>query len=147
MPELREHELTEVRKHVSMIFQSAALFDSLSVYENVAYPLREHLDWEEERVDARVAECLGAVGLAGADRLMPAELSGGMRKRVGLARAIALNPEIILYDEPTTGLDPITTVSIDNLILSMQQRLGVTSVVISHSPIFAPANLKSVGLW
>ena len=130
--DLREHQLTDVRKNVSMIFQSAALFDSLSVYENVAYPLREHLDWSEAKLAERVAECLEAVGMPGAQQLMPAELSGGMRKRVGVARGIALEPRVILYDEPTTGLDPANQRRIAELIRSLQQRLRVTSVVVTH---------------
>jgi phospholipid/cholesterol/gamma-HCH transport system ATP-binding protein len=127
-----EYELIGVRTAVSMVFQSAALFDSLSVYENVAYPLREHRDWDEARVRARVRECLEAVGLAGIERKMPAELSGGMRKRVGVARGIALEPRVILYDEPTTGLDPANQRRVGELIRALQQRLGVTSVVVTH---------------
>ena len=127
-----EDELIDVRKNVSMIFQSAALFDSLSVYENVAYPLREHLRWDEAQVRERVAECLAAVGMPGVEALMPAELSGGMRKRVGVARGIALEPRVILYDEPTTGLDPANQRRIGELIRSLQQRLSVTSVVVTH---------------
>lgn len=129
---LSEDELIDVRRNVSMIFQSAALFDSLSVYENVAYPLREHRDWKEPRVAERVAECLEAVGLAGSEALMPAELSGGMRKRVGVARGIAIEPRAILYDEPTTGLDPANQKRIGELIRSLQERLSVTSVVVTH---------------
>jgi phospholipid/cholesterol/gamma-HCH transport system ATP-binding protein len=126
---LPEHRLVPVRKSVSMIFQSAALFDSLSVYENVAYPLREHMRWPEERIAERVASCLEAVGLSGVEPKMPSELSGGMRKRVGVARGIAMQPRVILYDEPTTGLDPANQ---GELILSLQQRLQVTSVVVTH---------------
>ena len=129
---LAERELVAVRRDVSMIFQSAALFDSLSVYENVAYGLREHREWPEERIAARVAECLEAVGLPRAERLMPAELSGGMRKRVGVARGIALEPRVILYDEPTTGLDPANQRRIGELIRSLQERLRITSVVVTH---------------
>jgi phospholipid/cholesterol/gamma-HCH transport system ATP-binding protein len=127
-----EDQLIAVRKNASMIFQSAALFDSLSVYENVAYPLREHLDWGEERIAARVEQCLEAVGLPAAPGLMPSELSGGMRKRVGVARGIALEPLAILYDEPTTGLDPANQRRIGELIESLQQRLGITSVIVTH---------------
>jgi len=127
-----EDQLIAVRKNASMIFQSAALFDSLSVYENVAYPLREHRDWDEERIARRVAECLEAVGMSGVEALMPAELSGGMRKRVGVARGIALEPRAILYDEPTTGLDPANQRRIGELIRSLQQRLGITSVIVTH---------------
>ncbi len=130
--DLREDDLIEVRKNVSMIFQSAALFDSLTVRENVAYPLREHRDWPEERIVERVASCLEAVGLAGAEPLMPSELSGGMRKRVGVARGIALEPRAILYDEPTTGLDPANQKRVGDLISSLQEQLRVTSVVVTH---------------
>jgi phospholipid/cholesterol/gamma-HCH transport system ATP-binding protein len=127
-----EERLIPVRKNAAMIFQSAALFDSQSVFENVAYPLREHLDWSQQQIAARVAECLEAVGMPGAEALMPAELSGGMRKRVGVARGIALEPRAILYDEPTTGLDPANQRRISELIRSLQRRLRVTSVVVTH---------------
>jgi phospholipid/cholesterol/gamma-HCH transport system ATP-binding protein len=130
--DLSERELVEVRKDVSMVFQSAALFDSLPVYENVAYGLREHRRWPEERIAARVRECLAAVGLQGGERLLPAELSGGMRKRLGVARGIALEPRVILYDEPTTGLDPANQRRIGELIRSLQERLRITSVVVTH---------------
>ena len=130
--DLAERELVAVRRDVSMIFQSAALFDSLSVYENVAYGLREHRAWDEGRIAARVAACLEAVGLPGSERLMPAELSGGMRKRVGVARGIALEPRVILYDEPTTGLDPANQRRIGELIRALQGRLRITSVVVTH---------------
>ena len=129
---LREDELIEVRRDVALIFQSAALFDSLSVYENVAYPLREHHDWPESRVAERVAACLEAVGLSGVEAMMPAALSGGMRKRVGVARGIALEPRTILYDEPTTGLDPANSRRIGELIRSLKARLAVTSVIVTH---------------
>jgi phospholipid/cholesterol/gamma-HCH transport system ATP-binding protein len=129
---LGERELVEVRRDVSMIFQSAALFDSLSVYENIAYPLREHRRWPEGRIAERVRECLDAVGLRGGEALMPAELSGGMRKRVGVARGIALEPRIILYDEPTTGLDPANQRRVGELIRALSQRLQITSVVVTH---------------
>lgn len=130
--DLSEEEWVDVRRRIGFVFQGAALFDSLSVYENVAYGLREHRRWPEERVTARVAECLEAVGLEDTEWLMPAELSGGMRKRVGVARAIALEPEAILYDEPTTGLDPANAGRIGELIRSLQERLRVTSVVVTH---------------
>jgi phospholipid/cholesterol/gamma-HCH transport system ATP-binding protein len=129
---LGEEELVDVRKALSMVFQGAALFDSLSVFENVAYPLREHLDWPEARIAARVASCLEAVGLPTAAPLLPAELSGGMRKRVGVARAIALEPRAILYDEPTTGLDPANQKRIGELIQALQRRLRITSIVVTH---------------
>lgn len=126
-------ELNDFRRRFGMLFQNAALFDSLNVFDNVAFPLIES-SRGKKLPDVRriVDQKLKLVGLAGAVGKMPSELSGGMRKRVGLARAIILEPSIILYDEPTTGLDPIMAAAIDNLILSMQQELGVTSVVISH---------------
>ncbi len=130
---LSSHGLNEFRRRFGMLFQNAALFDSLTVSENVAFPLIESTRGRPRPdVDRIVGEKLRLVGLQGVGEKMPSELSGGMRKRVGLARAIVLEPSIILYDEPTTGLDPIMTVAIDNLILSMQQELDITSVVISH---------------
>lgn len=133
LSKLNRAELNEFRKRFGMLFQSAALFDSLTVFENVAFPLREHkLLSDEKAIERIVDEKLKLVGLEGADDKMPSELSGGMKKRVGLARAIVLEPLIVLYDEPVTGLDPIMSVAIDNLILSMQQALEITSVVISH---------------
>jgi len=130
--QLDEPELASVRRKFGMVFQAAALFDSMTVFENVAFPLREHARLSEEAVARIVHEKLDVVGLRDIDDKHPAELSGGMRKRVGLARAIALEPKIILYDEPTTGLDPITTDYVDEMILAAKRRLGVTSVVISH---------------
>jgi phospholipid/cholesterol/gamma-HCH transport system ATP-binding protein len=130
--DIGERELGEVRKDVSVFLQSAAHFDSRSVYENVAYPLREHRRWPEERIAERVRECLDAVGLRGGEALMPAELSGGMRKRVGVARGIALEPRIILYDEPTTGLDPANQRRVGELIRALSERLRITSVVVTH---------------
>jgi phospholipid/cholesterol/gamma-HCH transport system ATP-binding protein len=130
---LREEDLYEVRRHIAMVFQGAALFDSLSVGENVAYPLREHFpQLRAEELRARVAEKLALVELPGTESMRPADLSGGMRKRVALARAMATDPEVILWDEPTTGLDPITTKTINTLIVSLQRRHGRTSVVVTH---------------
>jgi phospholipid/cholesterol/gamma-HCH transport system ATP-binding protein len=129
---LDEEELIEPRKKVGMLFQAGALFDSMTVLDNVAFALREHTDWSEEAIEARVNEVLDLVELEGVGGLMPADLSGGMRKRVALARAIALAPRALLYDEPTTGLDPITATRINQLIRSLQQRLGVTSIVVTH---------------
>lgn len=128
-----EKEIREVRKRVAMVFQGAALFDSLTVGENIAYPLREHLrELSEADITARVAKNLKMVNLPGIEQMRPSDLSGGMRKRVGLARAIAIEPEVILYDEPTTGLDPISTKVIDELIVSMKHQLGCTSIVVTH---------------
>jgi phospholipid/cholesterol/gamma-HCH transport system ATP-binding protein len=129
---MEEDELREVRRRVGMLFQGAALFDSMSVGENVAYGLYEHYRWPEEKVRARVEECLSWVGLPGVEEMRPADLSGGMKKRVGLARALAPGPEVILYDEPTTGLDPTNTRRINELIVTLQEKLGVTSIVITH---------------
>ncbi|MDP2273560.1 MAG: ABC transporter ATP-binding protein [Archangium sp.] len=128
-----EKEIREVRKRVAMVFQGAALFDSLTVGENIAYPLREHLkELSEAQIAERVAKNLKMVNLPGIELMRPSDLSGGMRKRVGLARAIAIEPEVILYDEPTTGLDPISTRVIDELIISMKKQLGCTSIVVTH---------------
>ncbi len=129
---LDEEQLRKPRKKVGMLFQGGALFDSMTVFDNVAFALREHTDWSDEKIAARVREVLGYVDLEDVEELMPADLSGGMRKRVALARAIALAPRGILYDEPTTGLDPITANAINRLIRSLQQRLGVTSIVVTH---------------
>lgn len=132
LADLDERGQVELRKRCGMVFQGAALFDSLTVYENVAYPIREHRDWPESRIGARVEECLAAVGLPGIEGSLPAELSGGMRKRVGIARAIALEPELILYDEPTTGLDPANAKRVGELIRALQRQLHATSVVVTH---------------
>ncbi len=130
--QMKEDELIKLREHVGMLFQGAALFDSLTVFENIAYPLREHLQLTEKEIRERVAEKLRVVGLSGIEIKMPAELSGGMKKRVGLARAIATEPDIILYDEPTTGLDPMTAQRINELIVELQRKLGVTTIVVTH---------------
>jgi len=129
---LGEDELGAARKQVAMVFQGSALFDSLTVGENVAYPLDEHTDWPPDEIRERVKKVLSLVGLGGTEELYPAALSGGMKKRVALARALALNPKGLLYDEPTTGLDPMMTQRINRLIRDLQQRLGVTSVVVTH---------------
>ncbi len=129
---LAEEQLFRVRRGIGFLFQGAALFDSLTVSENVAYPLREHSRMDDAKVAARVREVLGLVGLDGVEDKAPAALSGGMRKRVGLARAIALAPSLILYDEPTTGLDPQNVEKINELIRDLQGKLGVTSVVVTH---------------
>jgi len=129
---LSEAGLEGIRRRIGFLFQGGALFDSMSVYENVAFPMREHENFKEAQVRERVATKLAMVGLDGSQNKMPAELSGGMRKRVALARAIALNPEVVLYDEPTTGLDPIRADVINELILKLNDELHVTSVVVTH---------------
>jgi phospholipid/cholesterol/gamma-HCH transport system ATP-binding protein len=127
-----DRALRVVRLKFGMVFQMAALFDSMTVWENVAFPLLEHTKKTHAEVDAIVQEKLHVVGLTGEDRRYPAELSGGMRKRVGLARAMVLAPRIVLWDEPTTGLDPLTTESVNEMIMEAQRHLNATSVVISH---------------
>jgi phospholipid/cholesterol/gamma-HCH transport system ATP-binding protein len=127
-----EEKLVELRRKVSYIFQQGALFDSLSVGENVAFPLREQGDIGEDDITSRVAALLTRVGLAGSEALAPAELSGGMRKRVALARGLALEPEVILYDEPTAGLDPLTGLRITALIEEVARTTGATSLVVTH---------------
>jgi phospholipid/cholesterol/gamma-HCH transport system ATP-binding protein len=129
---LDDLEMERVRRKFGMVFQGAALFDSMTVYENVAFPLREHAKLSESEMRKRVEEKLAIVGLHDVADRYPADLSGGMRKRVGLARAIVRDPKIVLYDEPTTGLDPITTDYVDDMILTAKAKLGVTSLVISH---------------
>lgn len=126
------HELNDVRKKFAMLFQGAALFDSLTVFENVAFPLREKTRLASVEIARKVLEMLEAVGLTGMGHKFPAELSGGMRKRAGLARALVMGPEIILFDEPTTGLDPLLARTIHDLILETQQRFGFTAIMVSH---------------
>jgi len=130
---LNENELNGVRTHFGFLFQGGALFDSLNVFENIIFPIRQHhkiIDWRE--IEDLVKAKLAVVGLDGFQNYYPASLSGGQRKRVALARAIALNPEVILYDEPTTGLDPIRSDVINELILKLKRELGITSVVVTH---------------
>jgi phospholipid/cholesterol/gamma-HCH transport system ATP-binding protein len=129
---LTERQLMPVRMRFGMVFQGAALFDFLNVYENVAFGLREHRRLPEEEVRRIVAQKLALVDMSGTEELLPEQLSGGMRKRVGLARAIALDPEFILYDEPTMGLDPVTADTINELILRCQKELQTTSLVVTH---------------
>jgi len=129
---LNETELNRVRQKFGMVFQYAALLDSLSVLDNVAFPLREHTKLKEKEIRDKVLEKLSTLGLNGVERRFPSQLSGGMRKRVALARALMLEPEIIVYDEPTSGLDPLTSRLVDELIEQTRDRFGVTSVVISH---------------
>ncbi|MCA9614167.1 MAG: ATP-binding cassette domain-containing protein, partial [Myxococcales bacterium] len=130
--DLDERGFSKVRRRIGMLFQGAALFDSLTVGENVAFGLREIGERDEGAIAERVAESLGYVGLEGSEDLWPADLSGGMKKRVGLARAIAVRPEVLLYDEPTTGLDPVNIARITDLIQHLQRTLDVTSIVVTH---------------
>lgn len=129
---LTRADFSKILRNFGVLFQSAALFDSMTTGENVAFPLREHTRLSESGIMDIVREKLAIVGLKGAESLYPAELSGGMKKRAGLARAIALDPKVLIFDEPTTGLDPVMSDTIDNLIIDTQKRLGVTSIVISH---------------
>lgn len=129
---LTEKQLNVIRRNIGMVFQGSALFDSLNVFENVAYPLREQGGLTEGQIEKIVAEKLDWVGLSGCEDVDPADLSGGMKKRVGLARAIAVNPRVVLYDEPTAGLDPTNTNRIDDLILRLSQEQKITSVLVTH---------------
>ena len=129
---MTEHELKDIRLHTGMVFQYSALFDSMTVGDNVAFGLREHTKLKEPEIQRIVSEKLRLVGLEGVEQMMPGELSGGMKKRVSLARAIAVEPDVIFYDEPSSGLDPIMTEKIDELITHAQRELHVTSVVVTH---------------
>jgi phospholipid/cholesterol/gamma-HCH transport system ATP-binding protein len=129
---MRDVELNRFRRHFGMSFQEGALFDSMSVFENIAFPLRRHTKMTEAEIRARVEECLEDVHLPNVEKKRPSELSGGMRRRVGFARAISVKPEILLFDEPTTGLDPVISDVIANLIVEMDQKLGTTTVTITH---------------
>ncbi|MEW6375573.1 MAG: ABC transporter ATP-binding protein [Thermodesulfobacteriota bacterium] len=129
---LNERRMNEVRKKFGMLFQGGALFDSLKVWENVGFGLRQHSRLSEEEIRRIATEKLRLLGLKDVEELMPAELSGGMKKRVSLARAIAMEPEILLYDEPTTGIDPIMADAINELIIQMKEKLNVTSIAITH---------------
>ncbi len=129
---LSERELNKARRKFGMVFQYSALLDSMNVFENVAFPLREHTKLKEREIRDKVQDKLKVLGLEGTDKRFPSQLSGGMRKRVGLARALMLEPEVLMYDEPTSGLDPITSRLVDDLILETRERFGVTSLVISH---------------
>jgi phospholipid/cholesterol/gamma-HCH transport system ATP-binding protein len=129
---LGERELNEVRQKFGVLFQGAALLDSMTLYDNVAFPLREKTKMSESEIQKRVEERLAQVGLAGMGYKYPAEVSGGMKKRAGLARALAMEPEIVLFDEPTTGLDPLLGKSIHQLIRKMHTTFGFTGVIVSH---------------
>lgn len=128
---LAESELIDIRKKVAYVFQNGALFDSMSVYENLAYPLRAHTKLEEAEISRRIKEQLEEFGLEGNEAVMPANLSGGMQKRVGLARSIILQPKVVLYDEPTAGLDPYNTIRIQEMILRLKSK-GVTAIFVTH---------------
>ncbi|MDR5708236.1 MAG: ABC transporter ATP-binding protein [Armatimonadota bacterium] len=134
---LRDRELAALRMQMGMVFQGSALLDSLTVGENVAFPLRRHRRMEEHTLQEKVLEKLKLVGMEGAKDRMPADLSGGMRKRVGIARALALEPRILLYDEPTAGLDPVTARAVDELILRVQRQTGTTTVLVTHDLVTA----------
>lgn len=130
--ELSNEELQNIRKKIGFVFQGGALYDSMSVRANIEFPLERNSDFDKEKITARVEEVLKDVGLSDSIDKMPSELSGGMRKRLGVARTIALNPEIMLWDEPTTGLDPATAREISNLIVDMQKKYKVSSIVVTH---------------
>jgi phospholipid/cholesterol/gamma-HCH transport system ATP-binding protein len=129
---MRESELNRVRLKIGLVFQYAALFDSLNVYDNVSFGLVHHRRMRRSELDGIVAERLADVGMSGTEKLYPSQLSGGMQKRVGLARALAMEPDVLLYDEPTSGLDPVIARSIDEMIVETRDRQGMTSVVVSH---------------
>jgi len=132
IPKLEGRALTEARRMFGMVFQGAALFDSMTVGENIAFPLEQHTDLSEAEIRARVAEVLSWIDLEGIEDKLPSELSGGMQKRVGLARTVVVKPEIVIYDEPTTGLDPLTSDTISELIRRLQHEQQVTSLVVTH---------------
>jgi phospholipid/cholesterol/gamma-HCH transport system ATP-binding protein len=135
--DLEGPDLYEAVLHMGMLFQGAALFDSMTVEENIAFFLQEHAQWSEEEIKAKVVRALEMVGLSGTENKMPSDLSGGMRKRAALARLIVYRPSLILYDEPTTGLDPMTAMQINSLIVKTQQELKATSIVVTHDILSA----------
>jgi phospholipid/cholesterol/gamma-HCH transport system ATP-binding protein len=128
-----ENQLLPIRRKVGFLFQGGALFDSMSVFDNVAFPLKEHTRFKEDEIEERAREKLKLVGLEGTDWMMPDKLSGGMRRRVALARAIVLEPEVLLYDEPTTGLDPITTRWVSTLMRNIHENLKITTIIVTHN--------------
>lgn len=155
---LEERELFPFRRRIAMLFQGGALFDSMNVLENVAFPLREHTEMSEKEIRETVRHKLSLVGLKDVETKAPSDLSGGMKKRVALARSLALEPEVVLFDEPTTGLDPITSATIGKLINSIQEGTGVTSVVVTHDiplarrvgdriALIADGKFRFIGTW
>ncbi|NIP39367.1 MAG: ABC transporter ATP-binding protein [Candidatus Dadabacteria bacterium] len=132
---LDEEQILRVRKKIGMLFQGSALFDSLDVYENIAFPIRQNFDYPEDKIESMVKQNLEIIGLKGIEDKYPSDLSGGMKKRVALARALAMNPKILLYDEPTTGLDPINIKRINELMRDMQYKFGMTGIIITHDII------------
>lgn len=132
VPALKEKELYEVRKKFGVLFQDGALFGSMSIYDNVAFPLREHTKKSEDEIGQIVSDNLRLVGLTGAEKKFPGEISGGMKKRAGLARALVLDPEIILFDEPDSGLDPVRTAFLNELVLDLKEQLGSTMIIVTH---------------
>ena len=132
IPTLRDRKLYEVRKKFGVLFQDGALFGSMSLYDNTAFPLREHTKKSEKEIRSIVMEKLEMVGLIGAERKFPGEISGGMRKRAGLARALVLEPEIILFDEPDSGLDPVRTAFLNELVIDLKEKLGATMIIVTH---------------
>jgi phospholipid/cholesterol/gamma-HCH transport system ATP-binding protein len=146
LPRLRERDLYEVRKLFGVLFQDGALFGSMNIYDNVAFPLREHTRKSEAQVEAIVREKLDMVGLMGAERKLPGEISGGMRKRAGLARALVLEPEIILFDEPDSGLDPVRTAYLNQLIIDLNQQTDATFLIVTHDINTARTVPDNIGL-
>ena len=135
--QMSERELNVMRRKFGMVFQYSALLDSMNVMDNVAFPMREHTDLSEKEIKAQVTEKLNSLGLENVEKRFPSQLSGGMRKRVALARALMLEPEVIMYDEPTSGLDPVTSRMVDDMIVETRNKFGVTSVLISHDMVGA----------